>query len=177
MTGPAPAFVHPGMTEYAPRGSQDQNTFYSNPHFGMSHYPNGSYFYNGGQIQYPTSNGSYSAYPQPYLPTQNGSTASMYMPPTSSMGMQYQTLPPARDVLPQQPRNMHYSTHQSSTLPTQRQAPSHPRLTLGTDFNLNPMADIESQDSFNQDTMLSEPMVPPLEGYPDVKEFDELMKR
>lgn len=93
------------------------------------------------------------------------------------MGMQYQTLPPARDVLPQQPRMMSHSAYQSSTLPTQRQALSHPRLALGTDFNLNPMADIESQDSFNQDTMLSEPMVPPLEGYPDVKEFDELMKR
>ncbi len=165
------------MIEYAPRGSQDQNPFYSNPQFGMSHYPNGSYFYNGGHIQYPTVNGSYPTYSQSYLPTQNGPSTSMYMPTTTSMGMQYQTLPPARDVLPQQPRTMSYSTCQSSTLPTQRQAPPHPRLALGTDFNLNSMADIESQDSFNQDTMLSEPMVPPLEGYPDVKEFDELMRR
>ncbi|ETI24179.1 hypothetical protein G647_03548 [Cladophialophora carrionii CBS 160.54] len=35
----------------------------------------------------------------------------------------------------------------------------------------------ECQDSPNQDTMLSEPVVPPLDGYPDVHEFDELMKR
>ncbi|EXJ60965.1 hypothetical protein A1O7_05118 [Cladophialophora yegresii CBS 114405] len=35
----------------------------------------------------------------------------------------------------------------------------------------------ECQDSPNQDTMLSEPVVPPLDGYPDVHDFDELMKR
>lgn len=35
----------------------------------------------------------------------------------------------------------------------------------------------ECQDSPNEDTMLSEPVVPPLEGYPDVHDFDELMKR
>ena len=165
------------MTEYAPRGSQDQNTFYSNPHFAMSHYPNGSYYYNGGQIQYPTGNGSYSTYSQSYLPTQNGHSASMYMPTTSSMGMHYQTLPPTRDMLPQQPRGMSYSSYQSPTLPSRRQTSQHPRLAIGTDLNLNPMADIESQDSINQDTMLSEPVVPALEGYPDVKEFDDLMKR
>ncbi len=34
----------------------------------------------------------------------------------------------------------------------------------------------ECQDSPNQGTMLSEPVVPALEGYPDVQEFDELMK-
>jgi hypothetical protein len=39
------------------------------------------------------------------------------------------------------------------------------------------MADIESQESFNQDSMLSEPIIPSLDGYPDVKEFDELMRR
>ncbi|OJJ95568.1 hypothetical protein ASPACDRAFT_36098 [Aspergillus aculeatus ATCC 16872] len=37
-------------------------------------------------------------------------------------------------------------------------------------------ADIEAQDSSNEHTMLSEPVVPPLEGFPNVREFDQLMK-
>ncbi|PLN77101.1 hypothetical protein BDW42DRAFT_188276 [Aspergillus taichungensis] len=36
--------------------------------------------------------------------------------------------------------------------------------------------DIESQDSRNENTMLSEPVIPALEGFPDVREFDQLMK-
>lgn len=37
--------------------------------------------------------------------------------------------------------------------------------------------DIESQESRNEGTLLSEPVVPPLDGFPDVKEFDQLMQR
>ena len=36
---------------------------------------------------------------------------------------------------------------------------------------------IESQESPNEDTMLSEPVIPPLDGFPDVREFDRLMNR
>lgn len=36
---------------------------------------------------------------------------------------------------------------------------------------------IESQESRNESTMLSEPVIPPLDGFPDVREFDQLMKR
>ncbi|WEW56320.1 hypothetical protein PRK78_001763 [Emydomyces testavorans] len=36
--------------------------------------------------------------------------------------------------------------------------------------------EIESQESFNEHSMLSEPVMPPLEGFPDVREFDQLMK-
>lgn len=37
--------------------------------------------------------------------------------------------------------------------------------------------EIESQESRNEGTMLSEPVVPALDGFPDVKEFDQLMQR
>lgn len=37
--------------------------------------------------------------------------------------------------------------------------------------------DVESQESRNEGTMLSEPVMPPLDGFPDVKEFDQLMQR
>lgn len=36
--------------------------------------------------------------------------------------------------------------------------------------------DVESQESRNEGTMLSEPVVPALDGFPDVKEFDQLMQ-
>ncbi|KAL4894653.1 hypothetical protein BDV59DRAFT_192495 [Aspergillus ambiguus] len=36
--------------------------------------------------------------------------------------------------------------------------------------------EIESQESRNEYTMLSEPVVPPLDGFPNVREFDQLMK-
>ncbi|CRG83237.1 hypothetical protein PISL3812_00588 [Talaromyces islandicus] len=35
---------------------------------------------------------------------------------------------------------------------------------------------IENQESFNEDSMLSEPVCPPLDGFPNVEEFDDLMK-
>ncbi|KAI2794282.1 hypothetical protein POX_a00874 [Penicillium oxalicum] len=36
--------------------------------------------------------------------------------------------------------------------------------------------EIESQESRHEETMLSEPVVPALDGFPDVKEFDQLMR-
>ncbi|KAL4915566.1 hypothetical protein BDW62DRAFT_219267 [Aspergillus aurantiobrunneus] len=36
--------------------------------------------------------------------------------------------------------------------------------------------ELETQDSRNEDTMLSEPVIPPLDGFPNVKEFDKLVK-
>ncbi|KAE8375875.1 hypothetical protein BDV26DRAFT_249447 [Aspergillus bertholletiae] len=36
--------------------------------------------------------------------------------------------------------------------------------------------DIESQDSRNENTMLSEQVIPPLDGFPNVREFDQLMR-
>jgi hypothetical protein len=173
------------MTEYAPRGSQDQNTFFPNSQLAMSQYSTGNginYFYNHGQIPYPTVNGSYSSYPTNYLPSHNNATttttssSSMYMPNTSPMAMPYQLLPPARPSMQSQSRSLSYPYH-AGTLATQRAPPQRSRLSHASDFNLNPMTEIEDQDSFNSDSMLSEPLVPAMEGYPDVKEFDELMRR
>jgi hypothetical protein len=38
-------------------------------------------------------------------------------------------------------------------------------------------AEIENQESRNEGTMLSEAVIPALDGFPDVKEFDQLMQR
>ena len=177
-TGSIQIVVPLSMTEYTPRGSRDQNSFFPNSQFAMSQYSNGNginYFYNNGQIPYSTVNGSYPTYSTNYLPSHNGTCSSMYLPHTSPMAMQYQLLPPARPTMPQS-RSLSYPYH-SGTLATQRPPPQRPRMSLASDLNLNPMADIEDQCSYNSDTMLSEAMVPPLEGYPDVSEFDELMRR
>jgi hypothetical protein len=37
--------------------------------------------------------------------------------------------------------------------------------------------EVESQDSINENTMLSEPINPPLDGFPHVEDFDRLMER
>lgn len=39
------------------------------------------------------------------------------------------------------------------------------------------LQETEEQDSVNRDTGESEPMEPPLDGYPDVNDFDDLMNR
>ena len=46
-----------------------------------------------------------------------------------------------------------------------------------TRYETYSIPDTESQDSFNEDTRASEPVEPAMEGYPDVKDFDDLMKR
>ena len=167
------------MTDYAPRGSPDQNPFYTNQHLGMSHHCNGSgynnYLYNTGQVQYEPLNASYSSYSHTYLPSQHATSSSMYMPtPTTMTHQHYQILPPTRPTMAQQPRYS-YPGHPSSTVPTQW-PPHQRRMQLAPELSLNPMAEIESQDS-NSENMLSEPTMPVLDGYPDVHEFDELMKR
>ena len=38
-------------------------------------------------------------------------------------------------------------------------------------------AELEPQDSVNESTLLSEPILPPLEGYPVVKDFDQVIQQ
>lgn len=73
-------------------------------------------------------------------------------------------------MVPSQPRAM-ASAPYSSPQNTYRPSIRDPR------YETYSIPDTESQDSFNEDTKASEPVEPPMEGYPDVKEFDELMKR
>jgi hypothetical protein len=53
--------------------------------------------------------------------------------------------------------------------------PASPRYYTGHDVLHE--VEIESQESRQEISMLSEPVVPPLEGFPDVREFDQLMKK
>ncbi|RMZ83389.1 hypothetical protein DV737_g1728, partial [Chaetothyriales sp. CBS 132003] len=174
-TGLTQAITSVSMTEYAPRGSQDHNAFFPNSHFSLSQYSNDSGIndvYSHGQIPYSTVNGTYGSYSEGYLPSHHD-PPSVYLSMPNTV--QYTVLPPGRgSMLPA--RSLTYPYH-ASMVPTQRSAEEKPRLGgVSADLNLNPMADIEEQTSYNAETMLSEPIMPPLAGYPGVNAFDELVR-
>ena len=167
------------MTEYAPRSSQDYNTFPYDQHLAMSHYSNGnglSYLYGNGQIQYQTVSTPCSTYSPTYPSSQGTSSNGLYMPTSSGQAFQY--FPPNARVPPTLPSQSRAYPMGSNyvTSSAHRSLPQH-HQRLASPREYTPMDCTECQDSPNQDTMLSEPVVPPLDGYPDVHEFDELMKR
>lgn len=166
------------MTEYAPGSGRDRNTFYSNPHLVSPHYTNGNgvnYFYPQGQLQLPTT-GTYTTCTPMYASSpQSSPQSSMYMSNNNPAGVTYSLAPPPR-AYPTQPRTPSYPPYHTGVVPTQRGAISHQlRRAYPPDLALAHVNEIESQESINEDTMLSEPILPALEGYPDVGEFDQLM--
>jgi hypothetical protein len=170
--------AHRRIIGYAPRSSQDYNTFSYDQHLAMPHYSNGSglsYLYPNGQIQYQTVSTPCSTFPPAYASTPGPSGTSMYMPTSSGHPFHYfptnARVPP---TLPSQSRAYPVSSNYTTTS-AHRSLSQHQRLASPHEYI--PMDGTECQDSPNQDTMLSEPIVPPLDGYPDVQEFDELMKR
>lgn len=165
------------MTEYyAPRSSQDFNLFPYNQHLAMPHYSNGnglSYIYDHGQIPYQTVNTPCSTYSRTYAPSHGTIPATLYMPNASAHHFHYSltgripaTLPSQSRAYPMIPQYGPSSGHRTSS--------QHTRLGV---LEYGPMDCTECQDSPNEATMLSEPILPPLEGYPNVHEFDELMKQ
>ncbi|EXJ91543.1 hypothetical protein A1O3_00091 [Capronia epimyces CBS 606.96] len=166
------------MTDYAPRSSQDYNTFFPNPHVAIPQYSNGnglSYLYGNGQVQYQTVSAPCAAYSTTYAPSQGTLSHSIYMPTGPGLSLQYPVSSSRVPTLPSQSRALPRTTYYATASSNHRSAPQHPRLAPPRDYIQ--MDGTECQDSPNEDTMLSEPVMPPLEGYPDVQEFDELMKR
>lgn len=163
------------MTEYTPRNGQDLNPLLASSHLVMSHCSNNngaSYMYSNGQIPYTTISTLYPSYPTTYSQSH---TSAQFSPETSQMALQYQQnsthFSPAYSSQRSIAQNPYLPSRNTST---QRFSYAN-RATMGQDAYT--MADTEDQTSFNQDSMLSEPVVPALEGYPDVKAFDQLMRR
>jgi hypothetical protein len=162
------------MTEYTPRNGQELNSLLANAHMVMPHYSNNggaSYIYGPGPAPYTAINAVYPTYTTTYSPNNN---TTHITPESSQMAIHYQ----------QNSTNLAASLSQRSTVPqTQYLAPqssmqqySHAnRAALSRDSYS--LIDTEDQDSVNRDSMLSEPVSPVLEGYPDVNEFDVLMAR
>lgn len=167
------------MTSYAARtaghaGQDYNNLFYSNQHLGTSQYSNGdglNYLYGNGQVQYQPVASPCSSYSPAYMPGQSVPSSPLYMPNASALALQYQNLRPP--TLPSQSRPLARPYY----------APSNSgERNVGARHHCSPhegaiMEVTEEQHSPNADTRLSEPILPPLPGFPDVHEFDELMKR
>jgi hypothetical protein len=103
-----------------------------------------------------------SQFGQPYGPQSSLSPGLQHLQYTSEHSIPSMTTP-------DDPR-LHHSPQyvaQSRYLQASRYLPRDP---LGE-------TEIESQESRNEATLLSEAIVPPLSGFPDVKEFDQLMQK
>ena len=162
------------MTEYdPPRSSQDFNFFVPAGTHAMSHYQNHSgvnYLFNSGQVQYPAVNTNYSTYPTQCIPGQHSTNSTAYLSNSSPMAYSYQPSFSRTPMIPSQPRAV------NATPLLSPQYSQRPQIR-DTRYETYPIPDTESQESFNEDTRASEPVEPAMEGYPDVKEFDDLMKQ
>ncbi|KAL2424434.1 hypothetical protein ABEF94_010941 [Exophiala dermatitidis] len=166
------------MTDYAPRSSQDYNTFFPDPHVAVSPYSNGNginYLYGNGQVQYQAVSAPCQAYATAFPSSQGTLSNPVYMPNGSGHHVQYPVTNNRVPTVPSQSRALPHETYYPTTSSDPRSAAHQPRLVPPRDFSQ--MDSTECQESPNEDTMLSEPVMPPLEGYPDVHEFDSLMKR
>ncbi|KEF63874.1 uncharacterized protein A1O9_01852 [Exophiala aquamarina CBS 119918] len=166
------------MTSYAARNagnpSQDYNLFFSNQHLGISQYSNGdglNYLYGNGQVQYQPVGSPCSSYSPAYLPGQSTPSSPLYMPNTPVLALQYQNL--RAPTLPSQSRPLSRPYYATTSSGERNVGAQHPCST----HEAATMEMTEEQHSTNADTKLSEPILPPLPGFPDVHEFDELMKR
>lgn len=160
------------MTDYAPRARQNLNQFYQDAHYGISqHFGSSGLGYHQADDQLPYT--TYSAYTN-FLPSQRNAPGMMYLSGRSHNAMPYHLQPPPNSAtLPSQsraPNNTSYFTPISQG----HKAGQQLRLPLPPEPSL---IDTEAQESTNGDTMQSEPIEPPLDGYPDVEAFDKLMKR
>lgn len=116
--------------------------------------------------QYGVAHAPYPSYPNQLLAPYNSPSAetsgSVNQPYSSSFGHPSNHALPATDY--------HYSPHYA-----------HSRCVASPRYfpvqELFREVEIEGQDSCNERTVLSEPIVPPLEGFPDVRCFDQMMKK
>lgn len=161
------------MAEYTPRNGQELNTLLANAHMVTPNYSsnsNATYFYGNGHLPYTTINPVYPTYATAYSPT---SAEVHFAPETSQMPLRYQKPSHLPSSL-SQPHTVVQPQYQPPRPSTQRHSYAN-RAVFPQDSYL--MIETEDQDSVNRDTMLSEPVCPALEGYPDVKDFDLLIRR
>lgn len=132
---------------YEGSGTHDFGYHAPNP-YGILHHPFGSY--------------------APQFP-------SCYAQSTSVGGQSSEMRSPLGQISPHHQTHVQDSSYRQQRCVTPSRYPDATRLISICD--MFPETEVESQESPNEDTMLSEPVIPPLEGFPDVREFDQLMKR
>ena len=162
------------MTEYTPRNGQELNSLLANTHMVIPHYSStgdANYIYSDGQVPYTTLNAVYPTYTNTYSPSDH---AAHFEPENSRMAFHYQQNPSHLATSLTQSRTHTTPQYLQSRSSTQRCSYAN-RAVL--QHESQSIIETEDQDSFNRESMRSEPVSPPLEGYPDVKEFDHLMRR
>lgn len=70
----------------------------------------------------------------------------------------------------------HHSVRQSSYMSSPSGYPPDTSSRFLSTFGV-PESEVESQDSVNEHNMVSEPILPPLDGFPHVDDFDKLVER
>ena len=165
------------MAEFATRSSLDLDSLYANPHShlaAMSHYssPHGiNYVYSHGPIQYETVPSTYATVP-PSFATHADTSSDLYLP-ASSVPSDYARTATRVPTIPSQNRpNLALTLFSHNATPVRK--PDLPARSSRWQ-EVFTIPETESQDSPNSDSMLSEPVVPAVDGYPNVQEFDELM--
>ncbi|KAL5332240.1 hypothetical protein BJX70DRAFT_151831 [Aspergillus crustosus] len=141
------------------RGNEGHDSYFINPHLSLP-IPGGhgdNHGFEAGSYHFPQHH--FSSYaPHIGLPYNHTSSSAHHLQDTP--------MPSIPDHAP-----LHHLPQQYIAQPRYLQAPSY----LSHHETLSD-ADLENQDSRNEDTMLSEPIIPHLEGFPNVKEFDKLVK-
>ncbi|KAL4789383.1 hypothetical protein BDV19DRAFT_26946 [Aspergillus venezuelensis] len=149
------------MSGFHRRGNDGQEGYFINPHLSLpvpsSH--GESHDFEAGPYHFPQHQFSSYAphFSLPYNHTHSG---------MSSHHSHGAPMPPIPDHA-----SLHHPPTQCIPQPRYLQGPAylplHEALTE---------TELENQDSRNEDTMLSEAIIPPLDGFPNVKEFDRLVK-
>jgi hypothetical protein len=156
------------MTDYTPqRSSQDLNHLMVGPQLTMSHFTNHD-IVNYNYIAHPhyeSCSPTYPTFASPLLSSHY--QGAQYLADTLQMAAQHQYGTPSYHRNPSQPGG--YSFHQ----PPQQHLMQNSRYLTPCDSH--PYEDIEGQESMNENTMLSEPCLPSLEGFPHVSDFDLLV--
>lgn len=162
------------MTNYTPpRSSQDLNHFMASPPLAMPHYANNenvTYNYSP-HPHYESVPSAYSTYAASFISPQNQDTH--YLSDHLQMAAQYPYNTPVLGHTASHHRSLAQTSPYSFQQLSQHPLSQSPRYSNPHDpYQLS---DVESQESVNENTMLSEPVLPPLDGFPDIKDFDRLV--
>lgn len=164
---------HLTMTSYTPpRSSQDVNHFMASTSLTIPHYTHNDNNYNcSPHPQYENVSPTYSTYAASFISSQNQDTH--YLSDNLQMAAQY----PYSTPLLSSGASHHRALAQTTPYPFQQlsQQPFAQSPRYSNHHDPYQHSDVESQESVNERTMLSEPVLPPLDGFPDIKEFDQLI--
>jgi hypothetical protein len=165
------------MTSYTPpRSSQDSNSFMASAQLTIPHYANNdniNYNYSP-HPHYDNVSPACSTYATSFISSQNRDTH--YLSDNLQMAAQYPYSSPhlGNNISSRRASAQTSSAHSYQQL-SQHPLSQSPRYSNPHDHYQS--SDIESQESVNENTMLSEPVLPPLDGFPDIQEFDMVIHR